>query len=238
MSKPFLLVLVVCSLLLDGCGDGDATSSVDQPATAEATILRANNQALIKSIRKLQAYANGLEAVPVAGRAQATPIEYAAADIDFAEMKTQAVAALRASGACEGWIRFVGDLIDLLEDLSKENTSGWTEADAMAWSARFKSTFSSVLACLEPMIGKIDAMSSSETEANPFALDDLRAFDQCMCGYSGGSIFGTSAALVYSTYGAPESGSTYSAPGSPAGDTYSAPSSPAGETYGAPSLFP
>lgn len=247
MRKQFLALLAVPFLVLASCQNDSATSSAPPPPTMDAAALRANNEALLQNVRKLKALALQASNAPVAGRTQADGIGDLASEIekiDFGQMKTQVVTAMKAEGMCQGMILFVSDLIDFLDEVLKSASSDMTEAEASALMNKFQKTFAAVIACIEPLASKV-AQGEGGDDAQgemPFSLDDMMSLDKCICSYggnSGGSIFGNSAALVYATYGAPELSSVpYSAPGSSAGDTYSAPSSPAGETYGAPTLFP
>lgn len=249
MRNHFLAVLIVPLLLLASCQNDTATSSApstEPSPVIDAAALRANNEALLQNVRKLKALAMQASEAPVAGRTQVGEYDdliSALAEIDFDSMKTQAVTAMKAEGICQGMILFVSDLIDFIEDALKSASSGMTESEAQALMGKFQKTFATFISCVEPLLSKVEQSDAGAGAQGglPFSMADVKSLDQCICSYGGnggGSIFGTSAALVYATYGAPVLVVPYSAPGSSAGDTYSAPSSPAGETYGAPSLFP
>lgn len=225
MRKLLVSILLVCSVGLISCDRSAEAPATDAPTAESAQQLRENNLALLKNLQALKAQIEVRKAARVAGRAavDTTGMEM---DVDFSTMKAQIKSALVASGACKAWIDFVVDLFDLLEELMNTDTTAWTESDYLAWEDKITRLFAKALSCLEPLLTDISASEEPDPTA---VMSYLHAFDKCMCGPEGGSIFGTSAALVYSTYGAPSS---------PGGDTYSAPGSPAGDSYGAPQIAP
>lgn len=212
------VALVAGALGLSSCQSASSTSA---PDAASAVALRDNDRALVKGLLELKAKVEERRAARVAGRAVAT--EPPAMEYDFGAMSGQIRAALEAEGVCGPFIDFVVDLFDLIDESMDAETEGWTEAQYVDWENRLLELLSVALECLEPL------MERAESGAILSSLGELQAFDRCLCGSEGGSIFGTSAALVYSTYGAPYS---------PGGETYTAPGSPAGDGYGRPSLFP
>lgn len=234
MRKFLVASLLVCSVGLVSCDRSAEAPATEAPSAESAQRLRDNNLALLGNLQALKAQIEARKAARVAGRAAVDETEMEM-DVNFSTMKAQVKSALEASGACKAWIDFVIDLFDLLEEVMNTDTSEWTESDYMAWEDKITRLFAKALSCLEPLLADV----STAEESDPYALmGSLQAFDKCMCGPEGGSIFGTSAALVYSTYGAPTMGEGYGAPASPGGDTYSAPSSPAGDGYGAPQIAP
>lgn len=232
MRKLLVSILLVCSVGLISCDRSAEAPATDAPTAESAQQLRENNLALLKNLQALKAQIEVRKAARVAGRAavDTTGMEV---DVDFSTMKAQIKSALVASGACKAWIDFVVDLFDLLEELMNTDTTAWTESDYLAWEDKITRLFAKALSCLEPLMADI-----STSEVPELNINTLKDFDNCMCGPEGGSIFGTSAALVYSTYGAPSTADGYGRPSSPGGDTYSAPSSPAGDGYGAPQITP
>jgi hypothetical protein len=210
--------LVAGALGLSSC----QSSSTSSPDAASAVALRDNDRALVTGLLELKAKVEERRAARVAGRVAATEPP-AMPTYDFGAMSGQIRAALEAEGVCRPFIDFVMDLLDLIDETMDAETDGWTEAQYVDWENRLLELLSVALECLEPLIERAE---SGEILSS---LSELQSFDRCICGSEGGSIFGTSAALVYSTYGAPSS---------PGGETYTAPGGPAGDGYGRPSLFP
>lgn len=234
MRKLFLSLLLACPMLLVSCDQTANAPAPEAPTAQSAEKLRENNIALLKNLKLLKGQIEARGAARVAARSAAGTEDELVPTPDFGIVKAQVRTSLEASGACKPWIDFVVGLFDLLEKIISADTSEWTEAQYQAWESDLMDLFSRALSCLEPLLADV----TGEQEPDAFALmGSLQSFDKCICGSAGGSIFGSSAALVYGPYGLPTTGSGYQAPGSPAGDTYSAPGSPAGDTYGAPKLF-
>ncbi|MCB9496662.1 MAG: hypothetical protein H6686_07250 [Fibrobacteria bacterium] len=226
MLHRFLsLSAIVVFAFLAGCDSTEVEAKAPVATQEDALALRKNNEALLANIASLKTWAESLRSSPVAGRSLATTPE-----LDLSQMRSQIRVSLEAQGVCPRFIQFVVDLFDLLGEMLESPESMTNDA---AWEQRFLEVFRVALSCLEPLMTQ--AMESGE---GMMPLESLQSFDRCLCGEGGGSIFGTSAALVYSSYGAPALGDGYSAPGSAGGSTYGAPGSPAGEGYGAPSQLP
>lgn len=237
MRKMFLSSLLACSLVLVSCESSTNESASAAPTKESAATLRDNNLALIKNLQALKGQIEARSAARLAARTTASPVEVTPVmpAQDFGALKSQVRSALQASGACQPWIDFVVDLFDLLDEMINADQTNWTEADAAAWEEDLLSLFSKALACLEPLLEDVTATENPDMGT---LMGGFQEFDKCICGSAGGSIFGTSAALVYGTYGVPTTGTSYSAPSSAGGDTYGKPGSPAGSGYGAPKLFP
>lgn len=232
MSKFFPSMLLACSMVLVSCDKSAETPAPEAPSAQQAQQLRDNNIALLKNIELLKGQIEARKVARVAGRTAAEIPE--TPTLDFTMMKTQVRAALEASGACKRWIDFVVQLFDLLGELLSQDASSMTDAELDAWGDELMELFSVALSCLEPLLANVQGEDEPDIGT---VMSQMQSFDKCMCGEEGGSIFGTSAALVYSTYGLPSTGTGYQAPSAPGGDTYTAPGSPAGDGYGAPKLF-
>lgn len=234
MRKIFSMMLLVAgTMTLVSCDKSAEAPAQEAPTAQQAQMLRDNNIALLRNIELLKAQVEARTAARVAGRAAAMDMPMQPT-VDFSMMKGQIRAALEAQGACKPWIDFVVQLFDLLGELMEKDPSAMTDAELDAWGDELLELFSKALACLEPLLAEVQGEDVPDYGT---LMSNLQSFDKCMCGSEGGSIFGSSAALVYSTYGAPSTGEGYAKPSSPGGDTYSAPGSPAGEGYGAPKLF-
>lgn len=233
MRKIFTMMLLAGTMGLVSCDKSAEAPAQEAPTAQQAQILRDNNIALLKNIELLKAQIEARTAARVAGRAAAVDVPMQPT-VDFSMMKGQIRAALEAQGACKPWIDFVVQLFDLLGELMAKDPSAMTDAELDAWGDELMELFSKALSCLEPLM--VDVQGEDVPDFGTL-MSKLQSFDKCMCGSEGGSIFGSSAALVYSTYGAPSTGEGYGKPSSPGGETYTAPGSPAGEGYGAPKLF-
>lgn len=220
MVRRFLLTVALAGFAV-GLSSCQSSSSTSAPDAASAVALRDNDRKLVQGILDLKADLEARRAARVAGRAVAE--ELPSMTYDFGAMSGQIRAALEAEGVCAPFIDFVMDLFGLIDEMMDAQTEGWTEAQVVDWENRLLDLLSVALECLEPLV------QQAESGEILSSLGQIQAFDRCICGSEGGSIFGNSAALVYSTYGAPSS---------PGGETYSAPGSPAGDGYGRPSLFP
>ena len=234
MRKIFSMMLLVAgTMALVSCDKSAEAPAQEAPTAQQAQMLRDNNIALLRNIERLKAQVEARSAARVAGRAAAMDMPMQPT-VDFSMMKGQIRAALEAQGACKPWIDFVVQLLDLLGELFAQDETTMTDSEREAWSDELMELFAVAMSCLEPLASEV--RGGTEPDLGTL-MSNLQSFDKCMCGSEGGSIFGSSAALVYSTYGAPSTGEGYAKPSSPGGDTYSAPGSPAGEGYGAPKLF-
>lgn len=225
MRKLILSSFLACSILFVSCEQSTNESASVAPTPESAALLRDNNVALVKNLQALKGQIEARQAMRVAGRSAAGQAEeMPGMEMDFGTLKTQIRTSMQAQGVCQAWIDFVVDLFDLLEKMMSFDEATMTEAQADALNDDLMALFSKALSCLEPLLADV----SGESEPDPTALmGRFQEFDKCMCGAGGGSIFGTSAALVYGYYGLPSTGTPYGAPGSPAGSG-----------YGAPKLFP
>jgi hypothetical protein len=240
MRKLIQSSLLACSLVFVSCEQTTNETASVAPTLESATQLRENNIALVKNLQALQGQIEARTAARVAARSAATPNEGVPEMpempvVDFGVMKTQIRASLQASGACQPWIDFVVDLFGLLEKMMNADPTTSSEADAVAFEEDITALFSKALSCLEPLLKDVNGAEDPNMGA---LMGNVQAFDKCICGSAGGSIFGTSAALVYSNYGPPSTGTAYEKPAPAGGESYSAPGSPAGSGYGAPALFP
>lgn len=240
MRKLILSSLLACSMVFVSCEQSTNESASAAPTQESAEQLRENNLALVKNLQLLKGQIEARSAMRIAARSAAGQEEVmpempAGEMPSFSVMKNQIQTSMQAQGVCQAWIDFVVDLFDLLEKMMNTSGTEMTLAEEQAWEDDLMALFNKALSCLAPLLEDV----TGETEPDMGALmGGLKEFDKCMCGASGGSIFGTSAALVYGYYGLPTTGTPYSAPASAGGDSYSAPGSPAGEGYSAPKLFP
>lgn len=229
MRKLILSSFLACSILFVSCEQSTNESASVAPTPESAALLRDNNVALVKNLQALKGQIEARSAARVAARSAGVQAEeFPGMPGDempsFSTMKSQIKTSMQAQGVCQAWIDFVVDLFDLLEKMMSIDEETMSEAQADALHDDLMALFSKALSCLEPLLADV----SGESELDPTALmGRFQEFDKCMCGAGGGSIFGTSAALVYGYYGLPSTGTPYGAPGSPAGSG-----------YGAPKLFP
>jgi hypothetical protein len=238
MRKLILSSLLACSLVFVSCEQSTNESASAAPTPESAEQLRDNNVALLKNLQALKGQIESRSAMRLAARSSASPVEFdttSGMDVDFGMLKTQIRTSLQAQGVCQAWIDWIVDLFDLLEEMLSIDPMTSSEADAMAMEDKMMALFNKAFACLEPLFTDV---SESEAPNPAILMARFQEFDKCMCGAGGGSIFGTSAALVYGYYGLPSTGTPYASPSSPGGDSYGAPGSPAGSGYGAPTLFP
>lgn len=240
MRKLILLSLLACSIVFVSCEQSTNEPAAAAPTPESATALRQNNLALVKNLQVLKGQIEARSAMRIAARSAAGQEEVMPGMPmgempSFSVMKSQIQTSMQAQGVCQAWIDFVVDLFDLLEKMMNTSGTEMTLAEEQAWEEDLMALFNKALSCLAPLLEDV----TGETEPDMTALmASFQEFDKCMCGAGGGSIFGTSAALVYGYYGLPSTGTPYAAPSSPGGDTYGAPGSPAGSGYGAPKLFP
>lgn len=237
MRKLILSSLLACSIVFVSCEQSTNESASAAPTPESAAQLRDNNVALLKNLRALKGQIEARSAARIAARSAGVQAEEfpGMPTQDFGAMKTQIRSSMQAAGVCQAWIDFVVKLFDLLEEMMNADQENWTDADFEAWENDLLELFSKALSCLEPLL--MDVTGDAEPDMGAL-MGSFQEFDKCMCGAGGGSIFGTSAALVYGYYGVPSTGTPYQAPSSAGGDTYSAPGSPAGSGYSAPTLFP
>lgn len=240
MRKLILSSLLACSMVFVSCEQSTNDAAVAAPTSESATALRENNLALVKNLQILKGQIEARSAMRIAARSAAGQEEEmpgmpGGEMPSFSVMKSQIQTSMQAQGVCQAWIDFVVDLFDLLEKMMNTSGTEMTLEQEQAWEEDLMALFSKALSCLAPLLEDV----TGETEPDMSALmGSFQEFDKCMCGAGGGSIFGTSAALVYGYYGLPTPVGAYGAPASAGGQSYSAPSSPAGEGYSAPKLFP